>query len=49
MFPEWIETDQLVLEQLTMDDLFEVYEHANYEADAIDEITRYVPWSPHAH
>ena len=47
MFPERIETDRLMLEQLTMDDLFEVYKHANYEAEAIDEITRYVTWSPH--
>ena len=47
MFPEQIETDRLVLERLTMDNLFEVYEHANYEAEAINEITRYVTWSPH--
>jgi ribosomal-protein-alanine N-acetyltransferase len=47
MFPERIETDRLILEQLTMDNLFEVYEHANYKAEAIDEITRYVTWSPH--
>jgi ribosomal-protein-alanine N-acetyltransferase len=47
MFPERIETDRLVLEQLTSDNLFEIYEHANYKAEAIDEITRYVTWSPH--
>lgn len=47
MFPERIETERLILERVTMDDFFEVYEHANYEAEAIDEITRYVTWSPH--
>lgn len=46
MFPERIETDRLVLEQLTMDDLFELYEHKKVSAPDINEITRYVTWSP---
>lgn len=47
MFPAQIETDRLRLEQLTLDHLFDVYNHANEDAEAIDEITRYVTWSPH--
>lgn len=46
MFPERIETDRLVLEQLTMDHLFELYKHKKASAQGIDEITRYVTWSP---
>lgn len=47
MFPETIETDRLVLERLTMEHLFECYEHASENAPHIEEITRYVNWSPH--
>lgn len=46
MFPERIETDRLVLEQMTMDHLFELYNHKKTSAPNIDEITRYVTWSP---
>lgn len=46
MFPETIETDRLRLEQLTMEHLFEFYEHTSVDAPAIDEITQYVTWSP---
>lgn len=48
MFPERIETDRLLLEQLTMDHLFDLYEHVRTGAPNIDEITEYVTWSPHA-
>lgn len=47
MFPETIETDRLVLERLTLDHLFECYEHASVDAPHIEEITRYLNWSPH--
>lgn len=47
MFPETIETDRLRLERLTMDDLFELYEHSKTDAPDIEEITQYVTWSPH--
>ena len=47
MFPETIETDRLRLERLTMDDLFDLYEHSKTDAPDIEEITRYVTWSPH--
>lgn len=47
MFPETIGTDRLVLERLTMDHLFECYEHASVNAPHIEEITRHLNWSPH--
>jgi ribosomal-protein-alanine N-acetyltransferase len=47
MFTETIETDRLRLERLTMDDLFDLYEHIKNDAPDIEEITRYVTWSPH--
>jgi ribosomal-protein-alanine N-acetyltransferase len=47
MFPETIETDRLRLERLTMDDLFDLYEHSKNDASDIEEITQYVTWSPH--
>lgn len=47
MFPEEIETDRLRLERLTIDHLFEVYEHVKTGAADIEEITEYVSWSPH--
>lgn len=46
MFPERIETERLVLEQLTMDHLFEMYGHKKDGAPNINEITRFVTWSP---
>ena len=46
MFPECIETDRLVLERLSIDHLFELYEHKKTTAPGIEEITRYVTWSP---
>jgi ribosomal-protein-alanine N-acetyltransferase len=46
MFPERIETDRLVLERLSIDHLFELYEHKKTTAPGIEEITRYVTWSP---
>jgi ribosomal-protein-alanine N-acetyltransferase len=46
MFPDEIETDRLRLERLTMDDLFDIYEHSKVGAPDIDEITQYVTWSP---
>ncbi|UPM43205.1 GNAT family N-acetyltransferase [Halocatena salina] len=47
MFPETIETDRLVLDRLTMEHLFECYEHASVDAPHIEEITRHLNWSPH--
>jgi len=47
MFPEEVTTDRLRLTRLTQEDLFDLYEHANVGAPAIDEITEYVTWSPH--
>lgn len=47
MFPETIETERLLLERLTMEHLFECYEHASVNAPHIEEITRHLTWSPH--
>lgn len=47
MFPEIAETDRLRLERLTMEHLFEFYEHVSVGVPGIDEITQYVTWSPH--
>lgn len=47
MFPETIESDRLRLERLTLEHLFEFYEHAAVGSPGIEEITRYVTWSPH--
>ncbi|EMA51211.1 GNAT family N-acetyltransferase [Halococcus thailandensis] len=51
MFPERIETDRLVLERLSHEnlDLFEFYEICS-DADgeeAMAEVTEYMPWDPH--
>lgn len=48
MFPETIETDRLRLERLTMEYLFDLYEHCAVGASNIEEITQYLTWSPHA-
>ena len=51
MFPERIETDRLILERLCHEtlDVFEFYAICS-DADgpeAMDEVTRYMPWEPH--
>ncbi|EMA38869.1 GNAT family N-acetyltransferase [Halococcus hamelinensis] len=51
MFPDRIETERLVLERLCHEnlDLFEFYAICS-DADgpeAMDEVTRYMPWEPH--
>lgn len=48
MFPESLTTDRLRHERLCHEnvDLFEFYRICSTE-DGIDEITRYMPWSPH--
>ena len=51
MFPERIETDRLILERLCHEtlDVFEFYDICS-DADgpeAMDEVTRYMPWEPH--
>ena len=51
MFPERIETDRLTLERLCHEtlDVFEFYDICS-DADgpeAMDEVTRYMPWEPH--
>ncbi|GAA0228823.1 GNAT family N-acetyltransferase [Haladaptatus pallidirubidus] len=50
MFPERIETERLVLEALTHEnvDVFELYQHNAHDAPDIDEVTEFVPWEPHA-
>ncbi len=50
MFPERIETERLVLEALTHEnvDMFELYRHVSRDAPNIDEITKYLSWTPHA-
>ena len=47
MFPTEVETDRLRLTRLTMEDLFEVYEHVRRGAPDIEEITEHLSWSPH--
>lgn len=49
LFPEQIETDRLLLERLCHDtvDVFEYYGYCSHRGDAIDEVTRYLPWDPH--
>lgn len=47
MFPETIESDRLRLERLTMEHLFEFYDHVSIGSPGIEEITQYVTWSPH--
>ncbi|WP_129113230.1 GNAT family N-acetyltransferase [Halegenticoccus tardaugens] len=49
LFPERIETERLRLERLCRENLppLELYEHANADAPAIDEVTWYVTWEPH--
>ena len=50
MFPATIETERLRLEPRTPEyvDALDVYEHCKQGAPAIDEITEYLPWEPHA-
>ncbi|ODR79607.1 GNAT family N-acetyltransferase [Haladaptatus sp. W1] len=50
MFPERIETDRLVLEAITHEnvDVFELYQHTAHDAPHIDEITEHLSWDPHA-
>ncbi|WP_049969957.1 GNAT family N-acetyltransferase [Haladaptatus cibarius] len=50
MFPERIETERLVLEALTHEnvDVFNLYRHIAHDAPNIDEITKHVSWEPHA-
>ncbi|WP_458205604.1 GNAT family N-acetyltransferase [Haladaptatus sp. NG-SE-30] len=49
MFPERIETERLVLEAITHEnvDVFELYRHTAHDAPNIDEITEYLSWEPH--
>jgi len=49
MFPERIETDRLVLEALTHEnvDLFELYGHCSTDAPHVDEVTEHLTWDPH--
>ncbi|WP_435154784.1 GNAT family N-acetyltransferase [Haladaptatus sp. DFWS20] len=50
MFPERIETERLVLDALTHEnvDVFDLYSHISHDAPNIDEITEHVTWDPHA-
>jgi RimJ/RimL family protein N-acetyltransferase len=49
MFPERIETDRLVLEAMTHEnvDLFTYYRHCSRDAADIDEVTSHLSWTPH--
>lgn len=49
MFPERIETDRLVLEALSREnvDLFEFYGLCSVDAPHIDEVTEHLSWDPH--
>lgn len=49
MFPERIETDRLVFDALTHDnvDLFEFYGHCSTNAPHVDEVTEHLTWEPH--
>jgi RimJ/RimL family protein N-acetyltransferase len=47
MFPPVVGTDRLRLDRLTTDDTLALYEHARAGAPNVEEITRYVTWSPH--
>ncbi|WP_128476232.1 GNAT family N-acetyltransferase [Halorussus pelagicus] len=49
MFPERIETDRLVLEPLTPQnvDVLDFYPHASHRNPHIEEITEYLSWDPH--
>ncbi|WP_266078088.1 GNAT family N-acetyltransferase [Haladaptatus caseinilyticus] len=49
MFPERIETERLVLDALTHEnvDVFELYRHVAHDAPDIDEITEHLSWDPH--
>lgn len=50
MFPERIETDRLLLEAITHEnvDVFELYRYVGHDAPDIDEITEHLSWDPHA-
>ncbi|WP_227353859.1 GNAT family N-acetyltransferase [Haladaptatus salinisoli] len=50
MFPERIETERLVLEAITHEnvDVFDLYRHTAHDAPDIDEITEHLSWEPHA-
>ena len=50
MFPERVETDRLVLEALSTEnvDVLEFYRHSSHHNPHIEEITEYLSWEPHA-
>ena len=49
MFPEQIETERLVLEQLSREhvDIFEFYQVCSRHEPDIEEVTRHLSWEPH--
>ena len=49
MFPERIETERLVLEPLTTEnvDVLEYYRHCSHRNPDIEEITEHLSWDPH--
>lgn len=49
MFPTTLGTERLSLERLSREtvDLRTYHEHCSRAAEAIDEVTRYLPWNPH--
>jgi RimJ/RimL family protein N-acetyltransferase len=49
MFPERIETDRLVLEAFTREnvDVLTLYRHSSHHNPHIEEITKYITWDPH--
>ncbi|WP_239640354.1 hypothetical protein [Halogeometricum pallidum] len=50
MFPVEIRTDRLSLRRATREEVstLECYDYCREGAEDIDEVTRYVPWDPHA-
>ena len=49
LFPDRIETERLVLESLTTEnvDVVEYYRHCSHHNPDIEEITEYLSWDPH--
>lgn len=49
LFPERIETDRLVLEPLTTEnvDVLAYYRHCSHQNPDIEEITEFMSWAPH--
>jgi Acetyltransferases, including N-acetylases of ribosomal proteins len=49
VFPTTLETERLSLERLSREtvDLRTYHEYCSRDAEAIDEVTRYLPWNPH--